>query len=268
MIAVGGALAGLGVAALLRRGWLATLADTADRRRRRSVAVVRARAVARHTHDLALLGVTAEVHAARTIAWALGGAGVGGACGLAALAATGSATVAACAVALGAAAGAVAPGARLRAAAARRRRDVLHAFSSYLDLVQVLLAGGAGVETALVAGAEAGDGWAFERLREAVVRARSARRSIWDELARFGARVGIPQIEEVAGSVRLAGEHGARVRLSLAARADSLRQRQMGELEAAAQSATERMGVPMVALFLAFIVLVGYPAVALVLDGL
>jgi hypothetical protein len=58
------------------------------------------------------------------------------------------------------------------------------------------------------------------------------------------------------------------VRLSLAARADSLRQRQMGELEAAAQSATERMGVPMVGLFLAFIVLVGYPAVALVLDGL
>jgi len=132
----------------------------------------------------------------------------------------------------------------------------------------VLLAGGAGVETALVAAAEAGDGWAFERLRESVVRARSARRSIWDELARFGARVGIPQIEEVAGSVRLAGEHGARVRLSLAARADSLRQRQMGELEAAAQSATERMGVPMVGLFLAFIVLVGYPAVALVLDGL
>jgi hypothetical protein len=42
----------------------------------------------------------------------------------------------------------------------------------------------------------------------------------------------------------------------------------MGELEAAAQSATERMGVPMVGLFLAFIVLVGYPAVALVLDGL
>lgn len=268
MIAIGGALAGLGVVALVRRGWLAMLAGELGARRRRSVAVVRARAAARHRHDLALLGVTAEVHAARTIAWAFGGAGVGGAVGLAALAATGSAVAATCLVALGAAAGAVAPGARLRAAASTRRRDVLHAFSSYLDLVQVLLAGGAGVETALVAAAEAGDGWAFERLREAVVRARSARRSIWDELARLGARVGIPQIEEVAGSVRLAGEHGARVRLSLAARADSLRQRQMGDIEAAAQSATERMGVPMVVLFLAFIVLVGYPAVALVLDGL
>jgi pilus assembly protein TadC len=268
VIAVGGALAGLGLAALLRRGWLAPIAGELVAGRRRSLAAVRARAAARHRHDLALLGVAAELQAARAISWALAGAGVGGVVALGVLATAGSTALAAAVVAVGAAGGSLAPGARLRAAAARRRRDVLHAFSSYLDLVQVLLAGGAGVETALVAAAEAGDGWAFERLRESVVRARSARRSIWDELARFGARVGIPQIEEVAGSVRLAGEHGARVRLSLAARADSLRQRQMGELEAAAQSATERMGVPMVGLFLAFIVLVGYPAVALVLDGL
>ncbi|MFZ9292040.1 MAG: hypothetical protein ACO26C_05810 [Ilumatobacteraceae bacterium] len=243
MIAVGGALAGLGLAALLRRGWLAPIAGELVAGRRRSLAVVRARAAVRHRHDLALLGVAAEVQAARAISWALAGAGVGGVVALGVLATAGSTALAAAVVAVGAAGGSLAPGARLRAAAARRRRDVLHAFSSYLDLVQVLLAGGAGVETALVAAAEAGDGWAFERLRESVVRARSARRSI-------------------------AGEHGARVRLSLAARADSLRQRQMGELEAAAQSATERMGVPMVGLFLAFIVLVGYPAVALVLDGL
>jgi Flp pilus assembly protein TadB len=268
MILLGGALGGLGIAALLRRGWLVALRDEAGEGRRRSMAVVRARAAARHRHDLALLSVTPELHAARTVAWALAGAGAGVGVGLGVVAVASAPAIAACVVAFGVVAGALAPGARLRAAATRRRRDVLHAFSSYLDLVQVLLAGGAGVETALVAAAEAGDGWAFERLRECVVRARSARRSVWDELARFGARVGIPQIEEVAGSVRLAGEHGARVRLSLAARADSLRQRQMGELEAAAQSATERMGVPMVGLFLAFIVLVGYPAVALVLDGL
>ena len=42
----------------------------------------------------------------------------------------------------------------------------------------------------------------------------------------------------------------------------------MSEIEAAANSATERMGVPMVLLFLAFIMLIGYPAVTLVLGCL
>ena len=43
------------------------------------------------------------------------------------------------------------------------------ALSSYLDLVDVVLAGGAGIETALEAAAEAGDGWAFAEIRGALV---------------------------------------------------------------------------------------------------
>ncbi|NBS00339.1 MAG: type II secretion protein F, partial [Actinobacteria bacterium] len=41
----------------------------------------------------------------------------------------------------------------------------------------------------------------------------------------------------------------------------------MGEIEAQAQAATERMGIPMVLLFVAFIALIGYPAVHLVLGS-
>jgi hypothetical protein len=41
----------------------------------------------------------------------------------------------------------------------------------------------------------------------------------------------------------------------------------MGEIEAQAQAATERMGIPMVLLFIAFIALIGYPAVHLVLGS-
>jgi hypothetical protein len=42
----------------------------------------------------------------------------------------------------------------------------------------------------------------------------------------------------------------------------------MSEVEASANAATERMGLPMVLLFIAFIVLIGYPAVTLVIGGL
>lgn len=160
------------------------------------------------------------------------------------------------------------PDSRVRVQATRRRQDFLHAFSSYLDLTNVLLAGGSGTETALIAAADAGDGWSFSEIRDALTRARSARRSPWIELANLGESYNIPELAEVAGSVQLAGEHGARIRLSLSARADSLRNRQMGEIEAQAQAATERMGIPMVLLFIAFIALIGYPAVHLVLGSL
>lgn len=156
----------------------------------------------------------------------------------------------------------------LRSTAQRRRKSFLHAFSSFLDLTNVLLAGGAGTETALLAAADAGDGWAFEQLRNALVRARSSHHSPWVELAALGERFNLTQVIEVAGSVQLAGEHGARIRSSLSAKAESLRHRQMSEIEAAANSSTERMGMPMVLLFLAFIVLIGYPAVTLIVGGL
>lgn len=159
------------------------------------------------------------------------------------------------------------PDSQMRAKAKARRQDFLHAFSSYLDLVNVLLAGGAGTETALIAAAEAGDGWSFAEIRNALTRARSSRRSPWVELSTLGTTYNIAEISEVAGSVQLAGEHGARIRLSLSARAESLRNRHMGEIEAQAQSATERMGIPMVLLFVAFIALIGYPAVHLVLGS-
>lgn len=172
------------------------------------------------------------------------------------------------ATALGAVVGFVLPDHLLRTSAKTRRRNFLHAFSSYLDLTNVLLAGGAGTETSLVAAADAGDGWAFDEIRRALIRAHSGRRSPWSELASLGNRFNLPEVIEVAGSVQLAGEHGARIRKSLTAKADSLRYRQMGEIEAQAQASTERMGIPMVVLFISFIALIGYPAVTTVVGGL
>lgn len=169
---------------------------------------------------------------------------------------------------MGSVVGFVLPDQLLRSSASMRRRNFLHAFSSYLDLTNVLLAGGAGTETALVAAADAGDGWAFDEIRRALIRAQSGRRSPWSELATLGNRFNLPEVIEVAGSVQLAGEHGARIRMSLTAKADSLRYRQMGDIEAQAQSATERMGIPMVVLFISFIALIGYPAVTTVVGGL
>jgi Flp pilus assembly protein TadB len=126
--------------------------------------------------------------------------------------------------------------------------------------VNVLLAGGAGVETAMLAAAGAGDGFSFEQIRLALVRAQSSRGSYWDALRELGERTGVESLEEVAHSVQLAGEHGARIRQSLAAKATALRSRNLARIEHEAEQRTEHMGLPIVLLFLGFILLVGYPA--------
>jgi hypothetical protein len=54
---------------------------------------------------------------------------------------------------------------------------------------------------------------------------------------------------------------------SLVAKAESMRAKQMAEVEARANSATERMGLPMVVLFLGFLVLLGYPAMHMISAG-
>jgi len=161
-----------------------------------------------------------------------------------------------------AAAGFVMPNYLLRDEAERRRRAFRHALSSYLDLVNVLLAGGAGTETALYAAADAGDGWGYQTIRGELRRARLTGRSPWDTFADLAGRLGVSELAELAASVSLAGTHGARIRASLAAKADTLRGHQVAETEAAAEAATERMTVPVAVLLFGFLIFIAYPAVA------
>jgi tight adherence protein C len=159
-----------------------------------------------------------------------------------------------------AAAGFVLPDVLLRRLAAERRRAFRYALSSYLDLVNVILAAGAGVETALSDAADAGHGWAFAQLRSALARARLAGESPWRTFGRLGEELDLPELRETASGLALAGTHGARVRASLQARAQAMRSRDLADMEGHAEAATERMSVPSVVLVVGFIVFVGYPA--------
>jgi len=164
--------------------------------------------------------------------------------------------------------GFVLPDAGLRADAAARRRDLRHALGSFLDLTVIALAGGAGVEGALVDAAGIGRGFAATQLRRALQTARLRREPPWAALGRLGDDLGIDELVELAASASLAGTEGAKVRASLAAKAMSLRAHQLAEAETQAQSATERMSLPVVLLFAGFLVFIGYPAIARVLAGL
>ncbi len=165
-------------------------------------------------------------------------------------------------------AGFVLPDLRVRSEASRLRAAFRHALSSFVDLVWTTLAGGAGVDSALNGSAAVGRGWAFARFQRALDTARLTRTTPWATLRQLGEELDIPELAELAASISLAGTEGAKVRASLAAKATALRAHQLTDAEAKAQSATERMALPVMALFLGFLGFITYPALTQVINSL
>lgn len=151
---------------------------------------------------------------------------------------------------------------RTRSMAARLRDELDLAVSVLLDLMNIQMAGGAGIETSLLSAASLGDGWCFRWIRECLAEAQASRRSYWDALVDRGESIGCVSLVEIAHSARMAGEHGARIRRTLTSKSTSLRARNLARIEFQAQQRTEQMGLPMVILFVSFLIFVGYPAMA------
>ena len=159
------------------------------------------------------------------------------------------------------------PDMAVRRDAARRRADFRLALSAYLNLIRVTLAGGAGVEGALTDAAAVGRGRSFNQIRRALTIAKVTRVTPWATLRALGDELDVRELAELSSSVSLAGTEGARVRASLQAKASALRTRELTDAEGDAQAATERMSMPVIVLFIGFLLFIGYPAVAAVLGG-
>jgi len=156
----------------------------------------------------------------------------------------------------------------IRGEAAEARRGFRHALSAFLELVRINLAGGAGIEGALHDSVSVGSGWAFDRLREALALSRLSGETPWAALGRLGVELRIDELIELSSSLVLAGSEGAKIKESLAAKADSLRRHEAAVAEAKAQEASERMSVPIAVLLFGFLIFLGYPAVAHIFTSL
>ena len=156
----------------------------------------------------------------------------------------------------------------IRGEAAEARRGFRHALSAFLELVRINLAGGAGIEGALHDSVSVGSGWAFDRLREALAVARLSGETPWAALGRLGVELRIDELIELSSSLVLAGSEGAKIKESLAAKADSLRRHESALAEAKAQQASERMSVPIAVLLFGFLIFLGYPAVSHIFTSL
>ncbi|GGO99172.1 type II secretion system F family protein [Wenjunlia tyrosinilytica] len=158
------------------------------------------------------------------------------------------------------------PDLSVRQQAAQRRREMRHTLSLVLDLTVIALAGGAGVQQALAQAVAAPQGWAAAKLRHALHIAQLTRTSPWPHLGDLGRQLAVSDLTELASTVSLAGSEGAKIRGSLAAKARAMRRRRISEADGAAQAATEQMSLPVVGLFAAFLLLIGYPALSHVMS--
>ncbi|GAU71116.1 hypothetical protein SSP35_27_00370 [Streptomyces sp. NBRC 110611] len=158
------------------------------------------------------------------------------------------------------------PDLSLHQQAQRRRREMRHTLSLVLDLTVIALAGGAGVQQALAQAIDAPRGWAAGKLRHALHVAQLTRTSPWPHLDELGRHLAVGDLTELASTLSLAGAEGAKIRGSLGAKARAMRRRRVSEADGVAQAATERMSLPVMGLFAAFLLLIGYPAFAHVLS--
>ncbi|MBO0898834.1 type II secretion system F family protein [Cellulomonas sp. zg-ZUI222] len=212
--------------------------------------------------DLSMVGLTRDAFLARTVLAGLAGLVVP-LLVTAALAALGTGVplgvpvVVAVVVAL--VAGAL-PALSVRSQAARRRRDFRHVVGSFLDLVAMSLAGGRGVPEALSGASEISDGWAMVRIRDALIAARLRGETPWAALGALGEDLRVDELRDLAAALALVAEDGAKVRDSLAARAGSMRRRELADAEGKAGESSETMLVAQLLLAIGFLVFLVYPA--------
>jgi hypothetical protein len=141
------------------------------------------------------------------------------------------------------------------------RIEFAHAAAAYLELVALERAGDAGPAEALERAAAVGDGWAFRRIRDALARARVAGTDPWNGLRELAAELDLPGLGDVADIIELSGTEGAAVYGTLRERARSLRTELLADEREAANAVSERMVVPGTLLVMVMTVLVGFPAI-------
>ncbi|GAA3831327.1 type II secretion system F family protein [Sphaerisporangium flaviroseum] len=152
------------------------------------------------------------------------------------------------------------PDLQLKRDAATRRRDFRHVVGAFLDLVAMNLAGGRGVPEALLMASSLGDGWAMWRIRDALGNARIVGITPWQALGQLGEEVNLDELRDLSSALGLVAEDGAKVRQSLAARAETMRRRELADIEGQAGERSQSMLVAQLLLCAGFLLFLSFPA--------
>ena len=159
----------------------------------------------------------------------------------------------------------VLPDIDIRAAAKRRRVEFSRALSAYIDLVALEKIGGSGSRQALERAAAISNTWVFARLSEELARSRWSGVPPWEALRELSKETDLPEVADLASIMHL-GET-AQVAQALRARAEAMRSAAMNNELSKANSASERMSMPMSLLGVVFMMILLAPLLLRMVAG-
>ena len=168
---------------------------------------------------------------------------------------------------VGAVVGYMWPDWQLRQAAATWREHSADAISVYFDLVTLIRLGNASAVQSLREAAELSSAPVFAEMRDALDRARLQQRPPWAELNRLAAKLGLPEVADLA-SIMALDQQGAALVDALRARVKELRRAHLAAAKLAAQKRTESMTVWMVVPVLIFALIFLIPPIMTMVAGM
>lgn len=154
------------------------------------------------------------------------------------------------------------PARRVAARAKARRGDFRAAITSYMDLVAMRAASGAGTAEALHDAAHIGHGWPLARVRLALADARVSGYSPDRALGHLGEEIGMHELEDLSAQLLLGSLTGAQAEVTLRERARSLRDAQLASAQGKAGERSQTMVIAQLLLGVGFILFVLYPPIS------
>ncbi len=158
------------------------------------------------------------------------------------------------------------PDSMLRTEADKERVLFQQVTESWLELVAQLVTAGADTFGALAQAASYSDQPGFVVIGDALRLAAAGGEPPWTGLRRMADERRLPFLDPFCSALELAGTTGAGSRQAILAQVEAARSKAMAEADAAAASAGEKMGAPLALIGGAFMILMGYPPLASILD--
>ncbi|MDE0652030.1 MAG: type II secretion system F family protein [bacterium] len=171
------------------------------------------------------------------------------------------------AAALGALGGWWLPDSFLKTEADKERKYFQQVTESWLELAGQLVTAGSDTFAALVTAASYSEQPVFRTLRDALRVSAARGEPPWTGLRRLADGRRLRFLDPFCAALELAGTTGAGSRETILSQVEAARSKAMHEADAAAASAGEKMGAPLALIGAAFMIIMGYPPLAGIMDG-
>ncbi len=159
------------------------------------------------------------------------------------------------------------PDSMLKTDAENEREHFKQSMEAWLELVAQLVTAGSDTHAALFIAAGYSNQPAFGAIRDALAEASALGEPPWIGLRRLSEERRLRFMEPFIASLELAGTTGAGSRQAIVSQVDAARSKSLAEADAAAASASEKMGAPLALIGGAFMMLMGYPPLAGILNS-